>query len=188
MSKKTYKETDEAAAAIEAGREKARFSYIRETIKELRKSNLPVYYDILYKHLSRGGISLIREYTERFAKENYMSLKNDEEARVLYNKFHMLYDPYYRFTYNKNFLILHDDGSFELDKKAVDKHFEELYTYEITAEQYEAVEAILKGFNTLKAHPNYITSCFYKEGEETKLNRTKLYALVTGGRRSVYTM
>ena len=82
MKNQTFQATDEVAAAIEAGRYKARFSYIQKKVEYLQESNLPVYLDILYKHLDKGGSALIREYVERFAKENYMNLSNDREAKI----------------------------------------------------------------------------------------------------------
>lgn len=191
MKNQTFKATDEVAAEIEAGRYKTRFSYIEKKVEDLQKRNLPIYLDILYKHLDKGGSSLIREYVDRFSKENYMDLSNDREAKILYEKFAILNDPYHRWTFNKKFLTLHDDGSFELNEKAVDEYFRDKFTYELTKEQFEAVEAILKGLNTLGAqgaHPKYVANCFYMKDKEVKLNRVKLYALVTGGSRSFYTM
>lgn len=188
MKNQTFKATDEVAADIEAGRYKARFSYIQKKVEYLQENNLPVYLDILYKHLDKGNSALIREYVERFAKENYMNLNNDREAKMLYEKFQILSDPFQQWTYNKKLLTLHEDGSFELNEKAVDDHFRSKFTYEVTKEQFEAVEAMLKGFNTLGAHPRYVADCFYMEGKEVKINRVKLYALVTGGSRSFYTM
>lgn len=188
MKNQTLKATDEVAASIEADRYKTKFSHIQKKVEYLQESNLPIYLDILYKHLDKGGSALIREYVERFAKENFMNLSNDREAKILYEKFAILNDPYHRWTFNKKFLILHEDGSFELNEKAVDEYFRAKFTYELTAEKYEAVEAILKGFNTLGAHPKYVSDCFYIKDKEVKLNRVKLYALVTGGSRSFYTM
>ena len=188
MKNQTFKATDEVAAEIEAGRYKARFSHIQKKVEYLQESNLPIYLDILYKHLDKGGRELLREYVERFAKENYMNLSNDREAKILYEKFQILSDPFQQWTYNKKLLTLHEDGSFELNEKAVDDHFRAKFTYELTAEKYEAVEAILKGFNTLGAHPRYVADCFYIQDKEVKINRVKLYALITGGSRSFYTM
>ncbi|MDD2646145.1 MAG: hypothetical protein PHQ88_08415 [Bacteroides sp.] len=188
MKNQTFKVTDEVAASIEAGRYKTKFSHIEKKVEYLQKSNLPVYLDILYKHLGRGGGALIREYVERFAKENYMNLSNEREAKILYEKFAILSDPYHRWTFNKKFLTLHPDGSFELNEKAVDEYFRDKFTYEVTKEQFEAIEAILKGLNTLGAHPKYVADCFYIKDKEVKLNRVKLYALITGGSRSLYTM
>lgn len=188
MKNQTFKAVDEVAAEIEAGRYKARFSHIQKTVEYLQESNLPVYLDILYKHLDKGGRALIREYVERFAKENFMNLSNEREAKILYEKFQILSDPFQRWTFNKRLLTLHEDGSFELNEKAVDEYFRSKFTYELSKEQFEATEAILKGLDTLGAHPRYVADCFYIKDKEVKLNRAKLYALVTGGSRSFYTM
>ena len=186
--KKVYKVTDEAAASIEARLQKARFSYIEDKVKELQEKNLPLYLDILYSNLDNGGDKLLKEYLDRFAKEHYQDLSDLHTRNFLHQKFAMLADPFQRFTYNKKFLILHPDGSFELNEKAVDDHYRDLYTYEITAEQYEAIEAIRKGLETLGMSPSYVKSYFYLEDKEVKVNEVKLYALLSGGKRSEYTM
>ena len=186
--KKVYKVTDDAAASIEARLQKARFSHIEDKVKELQEKNLPLYLDILYSNLDNGGDKLLKEYLDRFAKEHYQDLSDLHTRNFLHQKFAMLADPFQRFTYNKKFLILHPDGSFELNEKAVDDHYRDLYTYEITAEQYEAIGAIRKGLETLGMSPSYVKSYFYLEDKEVKVNEVKLYALLSGGKRSEYTM
>ena len=186
--KKVYKVTDEAAASIEARLQKARFSYIEQKVKEIQEKNLPLYMDIIYSNLCNGGEKLQAEYIARFAKEHYQDLSDLHTRNFLHQKFAMLADPFQRFTYNKKFLILHPDGSFELNEKAVDDHYRDLYTYEITAEQYEAIGAIRKGLETLGMSPSYVKSYFYLEGKKVKVNEVKLYALLSGGQRSEYTM
>ena len=186
--KKVYKVIDEVSASIEARVQKARFSYIEDKVKELQEKNLPLYLDILYSNLDNGGDKLLKEYLDRFAKEHYQDLSDLHTRNFLHQKFAMLADPFQRFTYNKKFLILHPDGSFELNEKAVDDHYRDLYTYEITAEQYEAIGAIRKGLETLGMSPSYVKSYFYTEDKEVKVNEVKLYALLSGGQRSEYTM
>lgn len=186
--KKVYKVKNEVAASVEARVQKARFSYIEDKVKELQEKNLPLYLDILYSNLDNGGDKLLKEYLDRFAKEHYQDLSDLQTRNFLHQKFAMLADPFQRFTYNKKFLILHPDGSFELNEKAVDDHYRDLYTYEITAEQYEAIEAIRKGLETLGMSPSYVKSYFYLEDKEVKVNEVKLYALLSGGKRSEYTM
>lgn len=186
--KKVYKVTDEAAASIEARAQKARFSYIEQKVKELQEKNLPLYLDIIYNNLGNGGEKLQKEYLDRFAKEHFQDLSDLHTRNFLHQKFAMLADPFQRFTYNKEFLILHPDGSFELNEKAVDDHYRERYTYQVTAEQYEAIESIRRSLETLGLHPSYVRSHFYPEDKKIKVNEVKLYALLSGGQRSEYTM
>lgn len=189
MSEKNfYKVKDEVAASVEARVQKARFSYIEQKVKEIQEKNLPLYMDIIYSNLGNGGEKLQAEYIARFAKEHYQDLSDLHTRNFLHQKFAMLADPFQRFTYDKKFLILHPDGSFELNEKAVDDHYREKYTYQVTAEQYEAIESIRRSLETLGLHPSYVKSHYYLEGKKVKVNEVKLYALLSGGQRSEYTM
>lgn len=188
MKKETYKVTDRVAARLEAQREKARFSFIEDKVKQIQEKNLPLYLQIIWDNLDKGGEKLLADYLHKFSNEHYQDLSNLQVKNYLSQKFGMLADPFHRFRYNKKFLILHEDGSFELNEEAIDEHYQKLYTYEITKEQYDAIQSIKDALNTLGMNPNYVKSYFYVEDKEIKIKDVKLYALLSSGQRSTFTM
>ena len=188
MKNQTFTVVDQVAANIEVKREKAKFSRIEAKVKEIQERNLPLYLDIIWEHMDKGGDALLQAYLERFANEHYQDLSDIRVKNFLHEKFGMLADPFHRFSYNKKFLILHEDGSFELNEEAIDEHYQKLYTYEITAEQHKAIQNIKDALNTLGMNPNYVKSYFYVEDKEIKIKDVKLYALLSGGQRSTFTM
>lgn len=187
---KVYSVTDEMTASVEASREKAKFKFIRKKIEKLKEKNLPVYWDILYEGLKKGGDWMFREYLKRFGKEHYYDLENQNDIAYLYEKFRVIYVPNHSFKYPQKFVKRNEDGSFELNPEAVDQHYKELYTYTITEEQYEAVQSIFKGFEVLgystRGRRN-VVDCFFKDNDGAlKINERKLYCLLSRGTRSPY--
>lgn len=187
---KVYSVTDEMTAGVEASREKGKFKFIRKKIEKLKEKNLPVYWDILYEGLTKGGDWMFQEYLKRFGKEHYYDLENQNDIAYLYEKFRVIYVPNHSFKYNQKFVKRNEDGSFELNPEAVDNHFQELYTYTISEEQYHAVQSILNGFKVIGYSTRgrrAIVDCLYKDKNgEMSINELKLYCLLSRGARSPY--
>lgn len=180
--KKVYTTTDQQSAAIEAARKKASFGRIIRVQEELKKMNLPVYLDLLYEHLDKGGDGLYKAYTERFAREQYLDFSDVRVRNELFNKFSILHDPYHRYTFEKKFLTLHEDGTFSLNEKAIDEHYTEMYSYTITQDEQDAIDAICKALDTLHLTPETARKYFGRD-TDGKIVPTgqRIYAVLSGG-------
>lgn len=166
MKTKTIEFLDEQAAGIEAGKEATKFAKARSCIKWLKEENLPLYWDILYNGLKDGDV--LDMYAMRWANENHLNWGNVEVRNELRAKFGYLSDPYHRYTFPQQWVTRFADGSFDVNKEAINEYYRKKHTYTLTSEQVDAIEAVRKGMDTLGIHPRMFTNYFAKDTETGK--------------------
>lgn len=164
--------TDESNAAIDAGRFKVGFAPIRAAIEKLKKYNAPMYWDTLYSCLD--GRSILDAYSEKWAKENYENWEDVETRNRIKHRFRYLSNPNGGSSFSKEFIKLHDDGSFELDNEKIDKHFRDEYTFTFSNKQLKGMQQIIDGMQQLGVYPSVIKELFIGKGKDCKPNYVRL--------------
>lgn len=162
MKQKTYTYIDQDSADILFMRKRAEYAKVNWVIKELKKENLPLWWDILWDGL-KGGNFIIKAYMERWAKINHINLNDMTQRNDLRDKFSILEDPHYNFRYPQRFLQRAEDGSFSIDENKLKQDCIEQHTYTITAEQKQAIDNIINGFELLKINPIRAQHFFHQQ-------------------------
>lgn len=163
MKQKTYTYIDQDSADILFMRKRAEYAKVNWVLKELKKRNLPMYWDILWDALPRGGRELIEAYMQRWAQLNYINLDDLKQRNELRAKFWVLEDQTFNFRFPQRFLQRAEDGSFSLDEDKLKQDCIEQCTYVLTAEQKQAIDNIVSGFELLKINPIRAQHFFYQK-------------------------
>lgn len=163
MKNKNFVITDQESADILFMRKRAEYAKVNWVLKELKNRNLPLYWDILWDSIPRGGSQLIKAYMQRWAELNYINLDDLNQRNDLRSKFSILEDQHFNFRYPQKFLQRADDGSFSLDEDKLKQDCIEQCTYVLTAEQKQAIDNIIDALHLLKINPERIRSFFYQQ-------------------------
>ncbi|MDI9604849.1 MAG: hypothetical protein QM305_05925 [Bacteroidota bacterium] len=169
------------AAQSEANRKEATYSRISNAIKELKQKNLPIYWDILYKHLDSGGDALAKEYGEKFAKETYRDWNDFEVRKEVGDIFEMLQDPYQRWwSFGKGFVKLHDDGSFEMDRSVINEYYRGKWTYTVSKQKWELLHELCNVVKKLGIPVYKLPEILYHHEGKVEFNEFEALSILTG--------
>lgn len=180
MKNKNFAITDQDSADILFMRRRAGYAKVKWVLNELKKRNLPLYWDILWDSIPRGGRELIEAYMKRWAQLNYINLEDLNERNDLRDKFSILEDPHFNFRYPQRFLHRAEDGSFTLDEDKLKQDCIEQCTYTITPEQKQAIDNIIDALHLLKINPERIRSFFYQQDGKVKPIGYEVYRHANG--------
>lgn len=168
MREKDFIYVDEQAAEIEAMEFATRFAKARATIKWLKESNLPIYWDVLWDCLHTGD--LMDAYRTKFAKENYLDISKVQVKNLLLDKFEGLADTSDRYKFPQKFVIRHEDGSFgDIDRDKIEEAFRQKHTYTIPAQSWALIQQIQEAMQKLDINPKALTDCFFKENGKVEI-------------------
>lgn len=141
VEKERFVFVDEQQARIDAMRKATGFAKARSVIKWLKEQNLPLWWDILWDSLQTGH--LLDKYQERWAKENYLNIRDVETRNQIREKFAPLADPYDQYRFPQWATVRQYDGSFEeVDREAILQYCLRENTYSFTLEEKEAIENV----------------------------------------------
>jgi hypothetical protein len=160
MKNKFFSITDNKAAEILLLRTRTGFARANWMISELKKQNLPLWWDILWQGLTKGGDYMIKAYMERWAAKNFVNLDDMNQRNELRSKLSVLEDPMHKYQFPQRFLQRADDGSFSIDEEAIKQYCVEQCTYILTAEQKQAIDNIVSGLQTLRLNPEIVRRYF----------------------------
>ena len=184
MKKRPYTYVDQDSADILFMRKRAEFSKVNWVLKELKKRNLPMYWDALWDSIPKGGSHLIKAYMQRWAQLNYINLDDLNQRNELRAKFRILEDQHFNFRFSQRFLQRAEDGSFTLDEDKLKQDCIEQCTYTLTAEQQQAIDNIINGFEKLKINPVRAQHFFYQKDKKVNTIGYEVYrhacSLATG--------
>ena len=180
MKNKNFVITDQDSADILFMRKRAGYAKVKWVLNELKKRNLPLYWDILWDALPRGGSQLIEAYMKRWAEHNYINLDDLTQRNELRYKFWLLEDQHYNFRCPQRFLQRAKDGSFTLDEDKLKQDCIEQCTYTITAEQKQAIDNIIDGFEKLKINPIRAQHLFYQKDKKVNPIGYEVYRHANG--------
>lgn len=180
MKNKNFEITDKDSADILFMRKRAGYAKVNWVLNELKKRNLPLYWDILWDSIPRGGSQLIKAYMKRWAEHNYVNLEDLNQRNELRAKFSILEDQHYNFRFPQRFLHREEDGSFSLDEEKLKQDCLEQNTYTITAEQKQAIDNIIDALHLLKINPERIRSFFYQQDGKVNVIGYDIYRHVCG--------
>lgn len=166
MKNKNFVITDQDSADILFMRRRSEYAKVKWVLKELKKRNLPLYWDILWDSVQKGGSQLIEAYMQRWAQLNYINLEDLNQRNELRYKFWLLEDQHYNFRFSQRFLQRAKDGSFSLDEDKLKQDCIEQCTYILTAEQKQAIDNIINGFELLKINPIRAQHFFYQKDKK----------------------
>lgn len=179
MKNKNFVITDQDSADILFMRTRSEYARVNWVIKELKKENLPLWWDILWDGLN-GGDFIFKAYMERWAKINHMNLNDMTQRSDLRNKFSILEDPHFKFRFPQRFLKRAEDGSFAIDENKLKQDCIEQHTYTITAEQKQAIDNIIDALHLLKINPERIRTFFYQQDGKVNVRGYEVYRHANG--------
>lgn len=171
---------NEQEAEIMFMREQVKFARARAVIKELKESNAPLYWDILWDGLRTGGDVIINRYMERFAQEHFLNINDFDTKGLLLKKFECLADPTYRYLFPQKFCYREDDGSFDVDIEKLRDYCRQQCTYTITEEQDQAIKDLLRSMKILGLVPFTVRSYFWSDKGEIKPLGFEIYKKLNG--------
>lgn len=180
MKKRPYTYIDQDSADILFMRKRAEYAKVNWVLKELKKRNLPLYWDILWDSIQRGGSQLIEAYMKRWAGKNFVNLEDLNQRNELRAKFSILEDPQFNYRFPQRFLQRAEDGSFTLDENKLKQDCIEQCTYVLTAEQKQAIDNIIDGFEKLKINPIRAQHFFYQKDRKVSPIGYEVYRHANG--------
>lgn len=177
---KMYTITDTDAADILFMKTKTGFAKANWVINELKKQNLPLWWDILWQGLTKGGDFMIKAYMDKYAEKYFVNLNDMNQRNELRAKLSILEDPMFKYRFPQRFLKRAEDGSFDIDEEALRQYCIEQCTYVLTPEQKQAIDSIVSGLQTLMLNPEVVRRYFAMVDGKITIIGHEVYKLAAG--------